>query len=97
MPVVLYCYETWSVTLWEDCRLRIFENRILSPGGMRKRSGGGSTVRNLRSLYPSPNIVKAIKYRRLSWAGQVARMKESRNSFKLITRIPTGKRPLGKF
>ena len=29
LPVVLYAYETWSLTLREECRLRIFENRVL--------------------------------------------------------------------
>ena len=29
MPVVLYGFETWSLTLREECRLRIIENRVL--------------------------------------------------------------------
>ena len=29
LPVVLYGCETWSLTLREECRLRVFENRIL--------------------------------------------------------------------
>ena len=29
LPVVLYGYETWSLILREECRLRVFENRIL--------------------------------------------------------------------
>ena len=29
LPVVLYGCETWSLTLKEECRLRVFENRIL--------------------------------------------------------------------
>ena len=28
-PVVLYGCETWLLTLREDCRLRVFENRVL--------------------------------------------------------------------
>jgi hypothetical protein len=28
-PVVLYGYETWSLTLREEHRLRVFENRVL--------------------------------------------------------------------
>jgi hypothetical protein len=28
-PVVLYGCETWSLTLREECRLRVFENRVL--------------------------------------------------------------------
>ena len=37
-----------------------------------------------------------IKSRRLRWAGHVARMKEDRNAFKILTGKPTGKRPLGR-
>ena len=29
LPVVLYGCETWLLTLWEECRLRVFENRVL--------------------------------------------------------------------
>ena len=29
LPVVLYGCETWSVTLREECTLRVFENRVL--------------------------------------------------------------------
>ena len=37
-----------------------------------------------------------IKYRRLRWAGHVARMEEGRSAFKILKDKPTGKRPLGK-
>ena len=47
MLVVLYGSETWSLTLRDECRLRVFENRILrrifGPRGMRMGSGEGST------------------------------------------------------
>ena len=42
------------------------------------------------------SIVRVIKFRRLRWAGHVARMEEVRNAFKILTVIPTGQRPLGK-
>jgi hypothetical protein len=29
LPVVAYGCETWSQTLWEEHRLRVFENRVL--------------------------------------------------------------------
>ena len=28
-PVVLYGFETWSLTLEEECKLRMFEKRVL--------------------------------------------------------------------
>ena len=49
----------------------------------------------LPSLYRLPNIVRVIKSRRLRWSGHVARMKEGRSDFKVLTGRPTGKRPLG--
>ena len=45
-------------------------------------------------MYRSPNIVRVIKSRRLRWAGHIARMEEGRSAFKILTRKPTGKRPL---
>ena len=50
-----------------------------------------SHIRNFIDL-----IVRVIKSRRLRWAGQVARMEESRSDFKILTSEFTGKRPLGR-
>ena len=47
-------------------------------------------------MYRSTNIVRAIKSRRLRWAGHVARMEEGRSAFKIFTGKPTGKRTLGR-
>jgi len=47
-------------------------------------------------LHRLPNIFKAIKSRRLRWAGHVARMEEGRSAFKILIDKPTGKRPLGR-
>ena len=85
LPVVLYGCETWSLTLREESRLRVFENRILSQifGPKRDEIGEWRKLHNeeLHSLYRSPNIVRVIKSRRLRWAGHVARMEESRSAF----------------
>ena len=48
------------------------------------------------SLYPSPNMVSMIKSSRLGWVGHVARIKEVRNTFKILTGKSTGKIPLGR-
>ena len=37
----------------------------------------------LHSLYRSPNTVRVIQFRRLRWAGHVARMEEDRSAFKI--------------
>ena len=50
----------------------------------------------LNDLYPSRNIVRVIKWRRMRWAGHVARMEEGRGVHKLLVGKPEGKRPLGK-
>ena len=52
---------------------------------MRKGGGVGSTVRDLRSLYPSPNIVRAIKSIRLRWAGNIARIEKGRIALNILT------------
>jgi hypothetical protein len=78
LPVVLYGCETWSLTLGEEHRLRIFENRVLRKifGPKREENGLWRKLHNdeLHSLYSSPNIVRVIKLRRMRWAGHVARM-----------------------
>ena len=50
----------------------------------------------LNDLYSSPNIVRAIKSRRMRWAGHVARMEEGRGVHKVLVGKPDGKRPLGR-
>ena len=50
----------------------------------------------LHALYSSPNIITNLKSRRLRWAGHVARMEEFRNAYRVLVRIPEGKRPLGR-
>ena len=62
LPVVLYGCETWSLTLREESRLRVFENRILRRIFGPKRGEKGEWRRlhkeELHSLYGSPNIVR---------------------------------------
>ena len=62
-------------------------------GPKRDENGEGRRLHNeeLHSLYRSPNIVRAIKSRRLRWAGNLARMEEGRNAFKILTGKLTGK------
>ena len=64
--------------------------RIFGP--KRDENGEWRRLHNeeLHGLYRSPNIVRAIKSRRLKWAGHVARMEESRSVFKILTGQPTG-------
>jgi hypothetical protein len=65
LPLVLYGCETWSLTLGEEHRLRVFENRVLRRIFEPKREEDRSWKRmhndELHSLYSSPNIVRVIK------------------------------------
>jgi hypothetical protein len=81
LPVVLYECETWSLTLGEEHRLRVFENRVLRRifGPKREEDGSWRKLYNheFHRWYSSPNFVRVIKLRRLKWAGHVARMGEA--------------------
>ena len=88
LPVVLYGCESWSRTLREKRRLRVFENRVLRRITGSKRNevtGEWRKLRNeeLNDLYNSPNIIRVIKSRRLRWAGHVARMGERRGLYRV--------------
>ncbi|KAJ4433991.1 hypothetical protein ANN_16310 [Periplaneta americana] len=50
----------------------------------------------LHALYSSPDIIRNIKSRRLSWAGHVAHMGESKNANRVLAGRPEGKRLLGR-
>jgi hypothetical protein len=79
LPVVMYGCETWSLTLREEHRLRVFENRMLRRIFGPKRDEV-TRVWLGSDLYPSPNIVWVIKSRRMRWAGYVAHMGERRGA-----------------
>ena len=74
--------ETWSLTLRDERRLRVFKDRVLRRILGPKRdevTGEWRKLHNekLNDLYSSPNIIRVIKRRRIRWAGHVARMAES--------------------
>jgi hypothetical protein len=66
LPVVLYGCETWSVTLSEEHRLRVFENRLLRRIFGTKSdevTGEWRKVHNeeLNDLYCLPSVIWVIK------------------------------------
>jgi hypothetical protein len=87
--------------LKEECRLRVFENRVLRRIFGPKRDEVTEEWRKshneeLNGLYSLPNIVRVIKSRRLKWEGHVARMGEGRVVYRVLVGKPEGKRPLGR-
>jgi hypothetical protein len=98
---ILYGCQTWFLTLREEQRLRVFENRelrrILGPkrdevtGDWRKLHN-----EDLHNSYSSSSIIRMIKSRRMRFAGHVARLGGKRNAYRILVGKPEGKRPLGR-
>jgi hypothetical protein len=70
LPGVLYAHETWSLTLREEHRLRVFENTVLIRIFGPKRdevTGKWRKLHNkeLNDLHSSPNIIRVIKLGRM--------------------------------
>jgi hypothetical protein len=100
LPVVVYGCETWSFTLREEHRLRVFENSVLRKifGPKGEKDGSWRKLHNdeLHSLYFSPNIIRVIKSMRMRWSGHVACMGKGRGVYRVLVGRPEGKRPLGR-
>jgi len=101
LPIVLYGRETWLLTIREEYRLRMFENRVLRRIFGPKRDEvirGWTKLHNeeFYDLYSSPRIVPVIRSRRTRWAGHVMRMGEKRGIYRVLVGKPEGKRPYGR-
>jgi hypothetical protein len=87
--------------LREECRLRVFKNRVLRRvfGPQRDEvTGEWTKLHNEKQndLYSLPLIVQVVKSRRMRWAGHVARMGEDRGVHRVLVGKPEGKSPLGR-
>jgi hypothetical protein len=96
LPVILYGCVTWLLTLRDERRLRVFENRKLRRifGPLRDEV----TVKwrklhneELNDLYSSLSIFRVIKSRRLRWSGHVAHMGEIRSVYRVLVGKPERK------
>jgi hypothetical protein len=99
LPVLSYGCKTWCLTLREQRRLRVFENRalrrIFGPK-MDKVTGEWRKlyIGKLHNLYSSTNIIGQIRSRRMRWAGHVARMGEGRKVYRVLVGKSKGTRLL---
>jgi hypothetical protein len=93
LPVVLYGCETWSLTLREEHKLRVSENKVLRRIFGPKKEEDGSWRKmhkyEFHSLYSLTNIVKVIKSRRMGWARQ------GKGVYRVLVGRPEGKNHLG--
>ena len=81
-------------------RLRVFENRVLRRiFGLKGDEVTGEWRKlhkeELHDLYSSPNIFRVRKWRRMRWAGHLARMGERRCAYRVLVGKSEEKRPLG--
>ena len=97
--VVLYVYETWSPTVSEEHRLRVFGNRVLRKifGPTRDEVMGEWGQQHNETLYDlyAPNIW-VIKSRRMRWVGHAAHMGKRRGAYRILVRRPEGRILVGR-
>jgi hypothetical protein len=92
----MYGCETWSLTLREEHRLRVFENRVLRRiFGPKKDKVTGEWRKlfneELRDLYISPSVIRMVKSKRMRWVGHVERIVEKNNAYRLLVWKARGK------
>ena len=84
--------ETLSLTLREEQRLRVFENKVLKKIGAERddiaREWRKLHNAELHALYSSPNIIRNFKSRRLRWTGHVALLGQFINAYRVLVRKP---------
>jgi hypothetical protein len=92
VPIILYGCETSSLTLNEEHRLRVLENRRVLGPRRDEVTGQWRRLHNeeLYALYSSPNIIRVIKSRRMRLTGHVARIGVRR----VLVGKPEGRSPL---
>ena len=83
----------------EERKQRVFENMVLRRiFGLRRDEVTGDWRRlhneELNDLYCSPNIVRVIKWRRMRWAGHVARIGVERRVYRVLVGKQEGRKPL---
>jgi hypothetical protein len=76
------------LTLKEEHKLRVFENRVLRIFAPKRDEVTGDLRKlhneELHNLYSSPSIIRLIKSRRMRWTRRLARMREKRNEYRTV-------------
>jgi len=93
--------SNWFLTLRDEHRLRVFENRVLRRIFGPKREEVAEGWRKLHSeelhnLNTYPNTIQVIKPRRMGWAGHVSCMREMGNAYSILVGKSEGNKPLGR-
>jgi hypothetical protein len=100
LPVVLD--ETWCLTVKEEQKLRMFENRTLRKISRSKMEEVTGDWRRLHSeeeihvWYSSPNITRVIKQGRMKWVVRVAHKGEKISGYRVLVELDKGRRPFGR-
>jgi len=94
----VYGRETWSFTLREESRLRVFENRVLKRVFGPKRVDVRGEWRKLHKeglndMFSSPNIDRVNTSRIMRLAGHVARVGDRKGVYRVLVGKPEEKRP----
>jgi hypothetical protein len=88
--VVLYGWETWSLILREEHRLRVFENRV---EGRNERRLEKTAYDELHNLYSSPSVIRM----REDEMGRVYSTNGvKRNAYRISVGKAEGNRTLGR-
>jgi len=80
--------------------MRVFKNRVLRRIFGSKRDELAGELRKqhneeFNDLYPSPNIIRVIKWRRMRWEDYVTLMRERSSGYRVLVKKSKAKRPLG--
>ena len=84
LPVVLYESETWSLTLREERRMRVFENRVSRRIFWPKRHETAGVWRKLHNEELNDLYSPLMKSRKMGWAEHVARIRKTRGVHRCI-------------
>jgi hypothetical protein len=100
LPVVLYGYETWSITLTEERRLRVFENcglrRIFGPKRDEVTRSGENYIVRISMICTPREILCTVRDQIENEIGGACSTYEEGALYRLLVAKPERKRPFGR-